>query len=135
MSVMLHGCALICDTLFVQIFLDGVDIRKFDLVWLREQLSLVSQEPHLFTGSIRDNIAYGKSNASEEEIREAAAAANALEFIQAAPAGLDTKVGPSCCLAMHTSIPVITKTAKISDLQVRSTTSDALSRLVGDRQV
>lgn len=76
---------------YTQIFLDGVDIRKLNLVWLREQLSLVSQEPHLFTGSIRDNIAYGKPNASEEEIKEAAAAANALDFIQAAPSGFNTK--------------------------------------------
>jgi ABC-type multidrug transport system fused ATPase/permease subunit len=45
-----------------------VDIRKVNLTWLREQLSLVSQEPHLFTGSIRDNITYGKEGATEEEV-------------------------------------------------------------------
>ncbi len=76
----------------LQILLDGVDIRKLDLVWLREQLSLVSQEPHLFTGTIRDNIAYGKPNATEEDITEAASSANALDFIRATPSGLDTKV-------------------------------------------
>ena len=84
-----------------QVLLDGVDIRKLDLVWLREQLSLVSQEPHLFTGTIRDNIAYGKPNASDAEIREAAASANALDFIQASPSGFDTKVRPAPGLHLH----------------------------------
>ena len=44
-----------------------MDIRKLNLTWLRQQLSLVSQEPHLFTGTIFDNISYGKEGATEEE--------------------------------------------------------------------
>lgn len=82
----------------LQVFLDGVDIRQLNLEWLRGQLSLVSQEPHLFTGTIRENIAYGKPDAVEEEIREAAASANALDFILASPLGLDTKA--SFCLVL-----------------------------------
>jgi len=50
------------------VLLDGVDIRKVNLTWLREQLSLVSQEPHLFTGTVRDNITYGKEGATDEEV-------------------------------------------------------------------
>ncbi len=52
-----------------QVLLDGVDIRKLNLGWLREQLSLVSQEPHLFTGTIRSNITYGREGATDEEVR------------------------------------------------------------------
>ena len=54
---------------------DGVDLRKLNLTWLRSQMSLVGQEPHLFTGTIRDNIVYGKEDATEAEIVEAAKAA------------------------------------------------------------
>lgn len=65
-----------------QIMLDGVDIRKLNLKWLRQQMGLVSQEPTLFNDTIRANIAYGKEgNATEAEITAAAETANAHSFI------------------------------------------------------
>lgn len=60
---------------------DGVDIRSLDIGWYRRQMALVGQEPVLFSGSIRDNIVFGKLDASEDEIVEAAKAANAHEYI------------------------------------------------------
>lgn len=60
---------------------DGVDIRELDLQWYRRQMALVNQEPVLYSGSIRDNIVFGKLDASENEVVEAARAANAHEFI------------------------------------------------------
>lgn len=60
---------------------DGVDIRMLDIGWYRRHMSLVSQEPVLYSGSIRDNIVFGKLDASENEVVEAARAANAHEFI------------------------------------------------------
>ncbi|XAR66653.1 Xenobiotic-transporting ATPase [Bertholletia excelsa] len=76
------------------IYLDGVEIQKLKLSWLRQQMGLVSQEPVLFNETIRTNIAYGKQgNASEEEIISAAKAANAHNFISALPQGYDTNVG------------------------------------------
>lgn len=60
---------------------DGVDIRMFDVEWYRKHMALVSQEPVIYSGSIRDNIAFGKPDASENEVVEAARAANAHEFI------------------------------------------------------
>ena len=60
---------------------DGVDIRQLDIQWYRRHTSLVSQEPVLYSGSIRDNIVFGKLDASENEVVEAARAANAHEFI------------------------------------------------------
>lgn len=74
--------------------LDGMDIRKIRLSWLRQQMGLVSQEPILFNETIRANIAYGKQgNASEEEIMAATKAANAHNFICSLPQGYDTSVG------------------------------------------
>lgn len=61
--------------------IDGVDVRELDIIWYRGFTALVSQEPVIFSGSVRDNIAFGKPEATENEIVEAAKAANAHEFI------------------------------------------------------
>jgi len=71
---------------------DGVDIRQMDLKTLREQLGVVPQEPYLFQGSIAYNIAYGRPDATREDIEAAARAANADEFIQRLPEGYDTEI-------------------------------------------
>lgn len=77
-----------------QIFLDGVELRKLKISWLRQQMGLVSQEPVLFNETIRANIAYGKrGHASEEEIIAATKASNAHNFISSLPNGYDTSVG------------------------------------------
>lgn len=61
--------------------IDGMDIRELDIIWYRQFTALVSQEPVIFSGSVHDNIAFGKPEAGEEEIVEAARAANAHDFI------------------------------------------------------
>ncbi|KAF2325016.1 hypothetical protein GH714_022250 [Hevea brasiliensis] len=76
-----------------EVLIDGVNLKEFQLKWIREKLGLVSQEPVLFTASIRDNIAYGKDGATTEEIRAAAELANAAKFIDKLPQGLDTMAG------------------------------------------
>lgn len=73
--------------------LDGVDIRHLRLADLRQSMALVSQEPVLFSGSIRENIRYGRLDASDAEVEAAAAAANAHEFILGFPDAYETKVG------------------------------------------
>ncbi|KAH6790261.1 P-glycoprotein 9, partial [Perilla frutescens var. frutescens] len=77
------------------IYLDGMDIKKLNLSWLRKQMGLVSQEPTLFMETIRDNICYGRyeEDATEEEMVMAAKAAHAHNFISALPEGYDTYVG------------------------------------------
>ena len=62
--------------------IDGVDARKYNLKQLRRRMGLVMQEPTLFNYTIRENILYGKDNARDSEVREAAKVANALEFIE-----------------------------------------------------
>ena len=76
-----------------QIQLDGVDVRDLNLTWLRGQLGLVGQEPVLFSADITQNIRYGKPDATLEEVKAAAAAANAASFIEAMPDGYGTQVG------------------------------------------
>ncbi|TDG15596.1 ATP-binding cassette domain-containing protein [Seongchinamella unica] len=76
-----------------RISLDGADIRELGLKQLREQIALVPQQPALFTGDVRYNIAYGKPGASEDEIVAAACAAHAHEFISALPAGYASHLG------------------------------------------
>lgn len=72
---------------------DGLDIRNIDLHEYRGQLGIVPQEPFLFPGTIRDNIAYAKPSATPEEILRAAKAANCHEFIVKFPDGYDSQVG------------------------------------------
>jgi subfamily B ATP-binding cassette protein MsbA len=73
--------------------IDGVDIRKMSIASLRRQIAVVTQEPILFNDTIRNNIAYGNREASEEEIIQAAKAAYAYDFIQSFPNKFNTLVG------------------------------------------
>lgn len=75
------------------ISIDGQDIRSFDLRSYRQNFAMVPQDILLFGGTIRENIAYGKPGASDEEIIEAAVRANAMEFIETFPEGIETLVG------------------------------------------
>ncbi|MFL7837897.1 MAG: ABC transporter ATP-binding protein [Candidatus Promineifilaceae bacterium] len=74
------------------ITIDGVDVRDWDLETLRKQIGVVLQQTTLFSGTIRDNIAYGRSEASLDEVIAAAQAAQAHEFIMAMPGGYDAIV-------------------------------------------
>ncbi|KAL8544764.1 hypothetical protein ACS0TY_005114 [Phlomoides rotata] len=76
-----------------EVVIDGINLKEFQLRWIRSKIGLVSQEPVLFMGSIKENISYGKEGATDEEIRSAAELANAAKFIDKLPQGLDTSVG------------------------------------------
>jgi len=76
-----------------RILLDGTDIRDYPVASLRQQFSLVLQEPLLFTGTIKDNIRYGRLDATGEEIRDAARAANAHDFIRGLPKRYAARLG------------------------------------------
>jgi ATP-binding cassette subfamily B protein len=75
------------------ISIDGQDIKEVTQKSLRENIAYVPQEPMLFHRSLYDNIAYGKPNATEQEVRDAAEKANALEFIESLPEKFETLVG------------------------------------------
>ncbi|KAI3441858.1 uncharacterized protein J3R85_001909, partial [Psidium guajava] len=76
-----------------EILLDGCNIRDLDLKWLRQQIGLVNQEPALFATSIRENILYGKNEATLDEITRAAKMSEALSFINNLPERFETQVG------------------------------------------
>ncbi len=75
------------------ISLDGKDLSEFDLQSLRKAMGIVSQDTFLFNDSVRNNIAYGNPNATEEEVLNAANRANAYEFISKLPQGFETMIG------------------------------------------
>jgi ATP-binding cassette subfamily B protein len=76
-----------------QITIDGLDIRQIKLASLRRQIGIVQQDVFLFFGSIRDNIAYGNLQATDEQIWEASRRAHLDTFIQTLPNGMDTLIG------------------------------------------
>jgi ATP-binding cassette subfamily B protein len=76
-----------------RILIDGVDYRDRSLLWWQSNLGIVLQQPHLFSGTIGDNIRYGKLDATQDEIEQAARLAGAHEFITALENGYDTQVG------------------------------------------
>jgi len=76
-----------------EIFLDGIEYRDMPQNWIHENLGYVLQSPHLFSGTISDNIKYGKLDATEEEIIDSAKLVNAHEFIMDMEKGYDTEVG------------------------------------------
>lgn len=76
-----------------EILIDGHDVRNLQLKSLRENIGMVHQDVYLFSGTLSENISYGKLDASKEEILEACRLAGAMEFIEKLPQGIDTYVG------------------------------------------
>ena len=81
------------DVIKGSIKIDGIDIRDIDLYTLRKNIGIVPQETFLFSGSVRDNIIYGKRDASDDEVIGALKMANAYNFVIELPEGLNTEVG------------------------------------------
>jgi len=76
-----------------RIMLDEVDLHDYDMACLRQQFAVIGQEPVLFSATVADNIAYGRTTASRTEIVAAATAARAHDFIESLPQGYETKIG------------------------------------------
>ncbi len=92
-STMINLLCRFYDPTAGSVLVDGHDLRDVTLYSLRTQLGIVLQDTFLFSGSVRENIAYGRLDASDEQIRAAAEAVNAHDFIEALPQGYDTAVG------------------------------------------
>ena len=131
-----------------QILLDGVDLRDYKLADLRNQFTMVLQEPVLFSTSIAENIAYARPGANESEIIAAAQAANAREFIVGLPEGYNTLVGErgmrlsggerqriSLARAFLKDAPVLILDEPTSSVDVKTETTivEALERLMHGR--
>jgi len=92
-STLVHLIPRFYDVTGGSVSIDGVDVRNVSIESLRSSVGISLQESILFSGTIRDSIRYGRSNASEEDVIEAAKAAQAHEFIMSSPNGYDTIVG------------------------------------------
>ena len=75
------------DTAAGRVTVDGLDVREAKLVSLRRQIGIVAQDPFLFSDTVRENIAFGRPDASQEEVEEAARLAQAHDFVVALPEG------------------------------------------------
>src|SRR5204862_1931842 len=80
------------DTTTGRVLVDGIDVRHYRIRSLRERIAIVLQEPVLFSGTIADNLRYGRLDATRQEIEDAARAAHAHEFIARLPKAYDTPV-------------------------------------------
>lgn len=133
-----------------EILIDGFDIRRVTLKSLRDQIGLVTQQTILFNDTVRNNIAYGSPNRSEEEIIKAAKAANAHDFIQKLPNGYDSIIGEqgvklsggerqrlSIARALLKNAPILILDEATSSLDSESEkeVQTALGRLMKDRTV
>src|SRR4051795_12520891 len=76
-----------------RVLVDGVDVRDLELASLRQQIGVIAQDPFLFSATVRENIAFGRGDLSDEEVEAAARAAQAHEFIERLPKGYDTVIG------------------------------------------
>jgi ATP-binding cassette subfamily B protein len=92
-STLIHLIPRFYDVTGGRITFDGADVRELDLHALRAQIGIALQEAVLFGGTVRDNIRFGRGDASEEEVLEASRAAQAHEFIEELPQGYDTIIG------------------------------------------
>ncbi|MCO5612115.1 hypothetical protein L7F22_066377 [Adiantum nelumboides] len=128
--------------------IDGRDLRELHLRSMRQQIGLVSQEPSLISGSIRYNIAYGDEQASEEEIVQAAKAANAHDFICSLEHGYDTYVGErgtqlsggqkqriaiARAIVKRPMILLLDEATSALDMQSEKVVQEAMSRVMANR--
>jgi subfamily B ATP-binding cassette protein MsbA len=133
-----------------RVLVDGVDARDYQLQGLRDQIGFVLQDTVLFRGTVRDNIAYGRPDASEEEIVEAARLANAHEFIARMPDGYGTlvgergltlsggqrqRIGIARALIRNSPILILDEPTAALDVESEQIVIEALERLMKGRTV
>jgi subfamily B ATP-binding cassette protein MsbA len=130
--------------------IDGIDLRRIQRDSLLDHLAVVTQEPFLFPGSIRDNIRYGRPDATDDQVERAACAAHVDEFVNALPQGFDTEVGDAGvrlsggqrqritiarAILKNPSILVFDEATSSLDAKSERLVQEAIDRLLGGRTV
>jgi ABC-type multidrug transport system fused ATPase/permease subunit len=130
------------------ILFDGIDSRKIDLAYLRKHIAIVPQEVMLFADTIKENIRFGRPEATDNELIEAAKAANAWDFIQSFPEGLETQVGDrgiqlsggqkqriaiARAILKNPAILILDEATSALDSESEKLVQDALDRLMTNR--
>jgi ABC transporter fused permease/ATP-binding protein len=131
-----------------RVLFEGVDVRDLALADLRGALAMVAQEPVLFSGSIRDNISYGKKGATEDEIVQAAKDANAHDFVTSFPQGYGTVIGErgtklsggqkqrialARALIANPRVLILDEATSNLDAESEAAVQTALARIMADR--
>jgi ATP-binding cassette subfamily B protein len=131
-----------------RVMVDGVDVRDLDQETLRRNIGIALQEVVLFSGTVRDNIRYGRPDAAEEEVIAAAKAAQAHDFILSFPDGYDTQLGQrgvnlsggqkqriaiARALLLKPSILILDDSTSSVDVETESKIQDALERIMNQR--
>jgi ATP-binding cassette subfamily B multidrug efflux pump len=146
-STLIHLIPRFYDVTDGRITFDGVDVRELKLHCLRSEIGVALQEAVLFGGTIRDNIRYGRPDASDEEVITAAKAAQATEFIAALPDGYDTVIGQrgvtlsggqrqrlaiARALLVKPKVLILDDSTSAVDIETEVKLQDALDRLIAD---
>ncbi len=133
-----------------RVTLDGIDLRDVTLASLRARIGLVTQDVVLFDDTVRRNVAYGRPEVAETDVRDALAAANAIAFVDALPDGLDTRVGEggarlsggqrqrlaiARALLKDPPILVLDEATSALDAESERAVQEALERLMAGRTV
>jgi ABC-type multidrug transport system fused ATPase/permease subunit len=130
------------------VLIDGHDLREVSIRSLRDQLAIVPQEGHLFAGTIAENLAFGRPEATDDELRAAAEAVGAAEFIEALPDGYDTRINErgsglsagqrqlvsfARALVADPRLLILDEATSSVDLRAESRIDEALRTLLGGR--
>jgi len=144
-STLIHLLPRFYDVTNGRITLDGIDLRELTLKSLRSNIGIALQEAVLFGGTIRENVAYGRPDATDEEILQACEAAQATDFVQALPEGLDTVIGQrgvtlsggqrqrlaiARALLVKPAILILDDSTSAVDIETEVRLQDALDRLI-----
>ncbi len=148
-STLIHLIPRFYDVSGGRVTFDGIDVRDLRLHSLRSNVGIALQEAVLFGGTIRENITYGRADATEEEVREAAEAAQAAEFIEALSDGYDTTVGQrgvtlsggqrqriaiARALVVKPKVLILDDSTSAVDIETEVKLQDALDRLIVEAQ-